>query len=108
MAQQTQIDTLILYYHRFIEAFPDVTALAKAPEDKVLKLWEGLGYYSRAKNLHKAKLIHEEYHGNFPDHYDALIKLPGIGPYTGGAIASIALKKKYLPLTEMFLCDLTI
>lgn len=95
MAQQTQIDTLIPYYHRFIEAFPDVTALAKAPEDKVLKLWEGLGYYSRAKNLHKAaKLIHEEYHGNFPDHYDALIKLPGIGPYTGGAIASIAFKEK--------------
>ena len=85
MAQQTQIDTLIPYYHRFVEAFPDVTALAEAPEDKVLKLWEGLGYYSRAKNLHKAaKIIHEEYNGIFPDHYDALIKaFPGIGPLYG-------------------------
>ena len=95
MAQQTQIDTLIPYYHRFIEAFPDVTALAKASEDKVLKLWEGLGYYSRAKNLHKAaKIICEDFGGVFPDHYDALVKLPGIGPYTGGAIASIAFKEK--------------
>ncbi|WP_195270503.1 A/G-specific adenine glycosylase [Eubacterium sp. 1001713B170207_170306_E7] len=95
MAQQTQIDTLIPYYHRFVKAFPDVAALAKAPEDKVLKLWEGLGYYSRAKNLHKAaKIIHEEYKDVFPDHYDALVKLPGIGPYTGGAIASIAFKEK--------------
>lgn len=95
MAQQTQIDTLIPYYHRFIAAFPDVKSLAAAPEESVLKLWEGLGYYSRAKNLHKAaKVICSEYAGIFPKHYEELIKLPGIGPYTGGAIASIAFKEK--------------
>ncbi|MEG0377351.1 MAG: A/G-specific adenine glycosylase [Eubacterium sp.] len=95
MAQQTQIDTLLPYYHRFIEAFPTVNALAEAHEDTVLKLWEGLGYYSRAKNLHKAaKIICTDYNGHFPDHYEGLIKLPGIGPYTAGAISSIAYKEK--------------
>ena len=91
MAQQTQIDTLIPYYHRFVKMFPNVTALAAAPEAQVLKLWEGLGYYSRAKNLHRAaKMICEDYGGQFPQDYEALLKLPGVGPYTGGAIASIA------------------
>lgn len=95
MAQQTQMDTLLPYYHRFIAAFPNVKSLAAASEDAVLKLWEGLGYYSRAKNLHKtAKIIADQYDGRFPDHYDALIKLPGIGPYTGGAISSIAFNEK--------------
>ncbi|MEG0310610.1 MAG: A/G-specific adenine glycosylase [Eubacterium sp.] len=95
MAQQTQIDTLIPYYHRFTATFPTVQALANAPEESVLKLWEGLGYYSRAKNLHKAsKIICSDYGGIFPDHYTELIKLPGIGPYTGGAIASIAYQEK--------------
>lgn len=91
MAQQTQIDTLIPYYHRFVKMYPNVTSLAEAPEEEVLKLWEGLGYYSRAKNLHKAaKMICGAYGGIFPSSYAELIKLPGIGPYTGGAIASIA------------------
>ncbi|WKY44848.1 A/G-specific adenine glycosylase [Eubacteriaceae bacterium ES2] len=91
MAQQTQMDTLIPYYNRFIEKFPDIKTLAAADEAQVLKAWEGLGYYSRARNLHKtAKLIASDYDGCFPSDYQTLIKLPGIGPYTGGAIASIA------------------
>lgn len=95
MAQQTQIDTLIPYYHRFIESFPDVAALASAPEDAVIKAWEGLGYYSRARNLHKAaKVIMSECGGCFPDNFNSLIQLPGIGPYTGGAIASIAFNER--------------
>lgn len=95
MAQQTQIDTLLPYYQRFIKMFPNVTTLAQAPEHQVLKLWEGLGYYSRAKNLHKAaKVICDDYNGHFPNTYAELVKLPGIGPYTAGAIASIAFKEK--------------
>ncbi|WKY48008.1 A/G-specific adenine glycosylase [Eubacteriaceae bacterium ES3] len=91
MAQQTQIDTLIPYYNRFIEKFPDLSSLAAANEADVLKAWEGLGYYSRARNLHKAaQIIERDYSGSFPSDYNTLIKLPGIGPYTGGAIASIA------------------
>ncbi|MEG2643351.1 MAG: A/G-specific adenine glycosylase, partial [Eubacterium sp.] len=92
MAQQTQIDTLIPYYKQFIQKFPDVSTLAAAEESDVLKAWEGLGYYSRAKNLHKAaKKIMEEHHGRFPGNYEEILALPGVGPYTGGAIASIAL-----------------
>lgn len=95
MAQQTQIDTLIPYYNRFIASFPDVAALATATEDQVIKAWEGLGYYSRARNLHKAaKMIMSDYDGRFPNNFSELIKLPGIGPYTGGAIASIAFNEK--------------
>lgn len=92
MAQQTQIDTLIPYYKQFIQKFPDVSTLAAAEESDVLKAWEGLGYYSRAKNLHKAaKQIMKEHHGRFPGDYEEILALPGVGPYTGGAIASIAL-----------------
>ncbi|MBC3796857.1 A/G-specific adenine glycosylase [Acetobacterium tundrae] len=95
MAQQTQIDTLIPYYNHFISLFPNVAALAEASEDEVIKAWEGLGYYSRARNLHQAaKLIVSEYDGIFPKQFAQLIKLPGIGPYTGGAIASIAFNEK--------------
>lgn len=91
MAQQTQIDTLIPYFERFIQTFPNVEALATADEAAVIKCWEGLGYYSRARNLHKAaKVICEKYDGRFPQSYDEIITLPGIGPYTAGAIASIA------------------
>lgn len=91
MAQQTQIDTLIPYYNRFIKKFPSLKALAVAEEADVLKAWEGLGYYSRARNLHKtARLIESDYNGLFPSDYQTLVSLPGIGPYTGGAIASIA------------------
>lgn len=91
MLQQTQVVTVIDYYNRFVEAFPRVEALAKAEEEVVFKLWEGLGYYSRAKNLMKcAKIVTDVYGGKFPDSKENLLKLPGIGPYTAGAILSIA------------------
>lgn len=91
MLQQTQVDTVINYYNRFILAFPNVYTLAKAHEDQVLKLWEGLGYYSRAKKIMAcAKVLVEKYEGQFPQSYDEMLKLPGIGPYTAGAVLSIA------------------
>src|SRR6056297_1091220 len=90
MLQQTQMDTVIPYYQRFMEAFPTVFDLAKATEEQVMGLWAGLGYYSRARNLHKcAKVLVDEYNGIFPDDYQQSIKLPGIGPYTAGAVLSI-------------------
>jgi A/G-specific adenine glycosylase len=91
MLQQTQIETVKPYYARFLAAFPDVAALAAAPLERVLKLWEGLGYYSRARNLHRAaQQIVSEYEGRFPQSAEGLQSLPGIGRYTAGAIASIA------------------
>lgn len=91
MLQQTQIDTVRPYYHRFLTAYPTVHDLANAPLDDVLKLWEGLGYYSRARNLHRtAQQIAGDYGGVFPSTVAGLMKLPGIGRYTAGAIASIA------------------
>lgn len=92
MAQQTQIATLLPYYERFVQAFPTPEALAAAPEEAVIKNWEGLGYYTRAKNLHKAaKAIVKE---GMPKTYAGLLKLPGVGPYTAGAVASIAYNEK--------------
>jgi len=89
--QQTRVNQGLPYYFRFLEQFPDVISLAKAPERKVLKAWEGLGYYTRARNLHRcAKEIVKNRKGIFPDTYDQLVKLPGIGPYTAAAIASFA------------------
>ncbi len=91
MLQQTRVGAVIEYYHRFLEQYPDVFALAKASEDMVLKSWEGLGYYSRARNLQKAaRIVASEYGGIFPRDYDSIRKLPGIGDYTAGAVASIA------------------
>lgn len=91
MLQQTRVETVLGYYARFLARFPTVADLAAAPEDEVLKLWEGLGYYSRARNLHAgAKQVMAEYGGEIPCTADALRKLRGIGPYTAGAIASIA------------------
>ena len=91
MLQQTQVVTVIEYFNRFVSAFPDVHALARADEDQVMKLWEGLGYYSRARNLMKcAKMVSYDLEGHFPNRVEELEKLPGIGPYTAGAIASIA------------------
>ena len=91
MLQQTQIETVIPYYNRFLERYPSIHDLAAAPLDEVLKLWEGLGYYSRARNLHKAaQQISQNFYGNFPNTIEILINLPGIGRYTAGAIASIA------------------
>ena len=91
MLQQTQVETVIPYYQRFIAAYPTVFDLARAPLDDVLKLWEGLGYYSRARNLHRAaRIIVADYGGSLPGDARELRKLPGIGRYTAGAIASIA------------------
>lgn len=91
MLQQTQIPTVLPYYERFLARFPTVEALAAAPLDDVLKLWEGLGYYSRARNLHRAaQIVAGELGGRFPDTLAGLRALPGIGPYTAGAVGSIA------------------
>ncbi|MEP7286576.1 MAG: A/G-specific adenine glycosylase [Chloroflexota bacterium] len=91
MLQQTQVTTVIPYFERFVAAFPTVSALAAAPLDQVLKCWEGLGYYSRARNLHRAaQIVAGDYGGTFPTSAAELQKLPGIGRYTAGAIASIA------------------
>ena len=91
MLQQTQVVTVIPYYEKWIESFPTVASLAKASEGKVLKHWEGLGYYSRARNLHKAaKEIHQQFAGHVPESREDILKLPGIGKYTAGAILSIA------------------
>jgi len=91
MLQQTRVETVIPYFEKWMKLFPSVKALAKASEQDVLNVWEGLGYYSRARNLHKAaKIVAETYKGKLPGDLDVLIKLPGIGRYTVGAIASIA------------------
>ena len=91
MLQQTRVEAVKPYYARFLETCPDVRALAEIPEEKLMKLWEGLGYYSRARNLQKAaRAVVEEHGGVMPATYEALLKLPGIGEYTAGAIASIA------------------
>jgi len=91
MLQQTQVGTVAPYYDRFLERFPTVTALARARLDAVLKAWEGLGYYARARHLHRAaRLIVEDHDGRIPDTFKALLELPGIGLYTAAAIASIA------------------
>ena len=91
MLQQTRVEAVKPYYARFLEAAPDVTSLAELPEEKLMKLWEGLGYYSRARNLQKAaRAVVENHGGVMPKTYEELLKLPGIGEYTAGAVASIA------------------
>ena len=91
MLQQTRVEAVLPYYRRFLAELPDVEALAKVPEERLLKLWEGLGYYNRARNLKRAaQMIVEQLGGVFPGDYQALRALPGIGDYTAGAIASIA------------------
>ncbi len=91
MLQQTRVQAVIPYYERFMRALPTVQALAEAPEEQLLKLWEGLGYYSRVRNLQRAaRVICSQFDGDMPRSYDALLQLPGIGSYTAGAIASIA------------------
>lgn len=93
MLQQTQVGTVIPYYERWLQRFPTLESLADAPLDDVLKKWEGLGYYSRARNFHQAaQYVVREYAGDIPDTVDQLLKLPGIGRYTAGAIASLAFK----------------
>ncbi len=91
MLQQTRVEAVKPYFARFMEALPQVQALAQVEDERLMKLWEGLGYYSRARNLKKAAIqIVEKYGGNLPADTDELLKLPGIGSYTAGAIASIA------------------
>ena len=91
MLQQTRVEAVLGYYERFTSALPTVTDLAVCPEDRLLKLWEGLGYYSRARNMQKAaRIVCESYAGQMPESAADLMKLPGIGEYTAGAISSIA------------------
>ena len=91
MLQQTQVATVIPYYQNFLKSFPTVRHLAKVDLAKVLKVWEGLGYYSRARNLHRAsRIVSNDFHGKIPDQLKDLLTLPGIGRYTAGAILSIA------------------
>ena len=94
MLQQTRVEAVKPYYDRFMEALPDVKALASVDDDRLMKLWEGLGYYNRARNLKAAaQTVMEEYGGVIPDTYEELLKLKGIGEYTAGAVASIACKR---------------
>lgn len=91
MLQQTRVEAVKPFFERFLHALPDVRALADCPEDELLKLWEGLGYYNRVRNMQKAaRMIVDEYDGEFPADYEKLLALPGIGHYTAGAVSSIA------------------
>ena len=91
MLQQTRVDTVIPYYERFLDWFPTVESLANAPEERLLKAWEGLGYYSRVRNMQTAaRQIMSDFQGEFPSTYEGISSLKGIGPYTAGAISSIA------------------
>ena len=89
MLQQTRVEAVRGYYERFLQSLPTVFALAEAPEDRLFKLWEGLGYYSRARNLQKAARVIVQSGGEFPRSYVGMLALPGVGPYTAGAVCSI-------------------
>src|SRR6185503_13291354 len=94
MLQQTQVETALPYYERFIRELPDIKSLAQADEERVLKLWAGLGYYRRAKNLMAAaRQVLEKHRGRIPSEHDVLMDLPGVGEYMAGAITSIAFNK---------------
>jgi A/G-specific adenine glycosylase len=96
MLQQTQVQTVIPYFERFMKRFPDVAALANAAQDEVLQHWSGLGYYARARNLRKAaKVIRDEHGGTFPDAFEAVTALPGIGRSTAGAILALAFDQRH-------------
>tara|TARA_B100000902_G_scaffold39339_1_gene46824 strand:+ start:4448 stop:5428 length:981 start_codon:yes stop_codon:yes gene_type:complete len=99
MLQQTQVATVVPYFNRFIKNLSSLKKLAKVNEKKLIKLWEGLGYYSRARNLKKtAKAVMKNFHGKLPNKFDKLILLPGIGPYTASAILAIVFNRSYIPL----------
>ena len=99
MLQQTTVQAVIPYYDRWMTYFPDLAALSKAPLQKVLKIWQGLGYYRRAKNCHQAaKIITKSHRGKIPQDYKELISMPGFGPYTAAAVLSIAFDKPYLTI----------
>src|SRR5213592_622152 len=94
MLQQTQVSRVAEFYPRFLERFPDLGTLARAPARQVREAWDGLGYYARAANLHAlARVVRHDLGGTLPDNPEELIKLPGIGPYTAGAVASFAYEK---------------
>src|SRR6266700_3932979 len=91
MLQQTQVSRVAEYYPRFLERFPDLDSLARARPRAVREAWDGLGYYARASNLHAlARVVSRDHDGKLPDHPDELVRLPGVGPYTAGAVASFA------------------
>ena len=99
MLQQTQVPTVIPYFNRFIKDIPDVRTLSKIKNQRLIKLWEGLGYYSRARNLKKtAQAIIKNFDGKLPNNFDDLLTLPGVGNYTANAILAIAFNKPYIPL----------
>ena len=99
MLQQTQVVTVIPYFKRFIKFIPNLDSLARVKNKKLIKLWEGLGYYSRARNLKKtAEVITKNFKGNLPNNFDDLIRLPGVGNYTASAILAIVFNKPYIPL----------
>ena len=99
MLQQTQVVTVIPYFDRFINKIPNLKKLSTIQDNELIKLWEGLGYYSRARNLKKtAQIIISKHHGKIPNNYEDLISLPGIGNYTANAILAIAFNKSYIPL----------
>ena len=99
MLQQTQVATVIPYFNRFIKNIPNLSSLAKTSDKKLYKLWEGLGYYSRVKNLRKtAQVVKKNFQGKLPDTFDDLISLPGIGNYTASYILAIAFNKSFIPL----------
>ena len=99
MLQQTQVTTVIPFFSRFIKNLPSINSLAKVNNKKLIKLWEGLGYYSRARNLKKtAQTIIKNFDGKLPNNFDDLLTLPGVGNYTANAILAIAFNKPYIPL----------
>jgi len=99
MLQQTQVATVIPYFNRFVKNVPNLKILAKTQNKKLIKLWEGLGYYSRARNLKKtAQVVIKNFNGNLPNNFTDLVSLPGIGNYTACAILAIAFNKPYIPL----------
>jgi A/G-specific adenine glycosylase len=96
MLQQTQVATVVPYYQRFMQSFPDIAALADAPQDAVLHHWSGLGYYARARNLHRAAaIVRDRFDGRFPEAFEQVVALPGIGRSTAGAILSLALGQRH-------------
>ena len=101
MLQQTQVSTVIPYFERFIKTFPNVTALANASQDEVLHLWTGLGYYARARNLHKAaQTIRDEYQGEFPTQFEQVLALTGVGRSTAGGNFIFCAKINLYPILD--------